>query len=95
MCVGGTFQIVYENFYFEQIWNRFGRVLEQVLKIDLNISEFIILLIAILNIEVFKKIIEKIPEDFEVEFDDGTNTIPISDKIQFDVSGKTLIFRKY
>ena len=50
---------------------------------------------AILNIEVFKKIIDKVLEDFEFEFDDGTNTIPISDKIQVGVSGKTLIFRKY
>lgn len=50
---------------------------------------------AIINIEVLKKIIENVPDDFEVEFDDGTNTVPISDKIEVDVSGKKLIFRKY
>ena len=48
-----------------------------------------------MRISTKPKIIENVPEDFEVEFDDGTNTIPISDKIQVDVSGKKLIFRKY
>lgn len=31
-----------------------------------------------MRISTKPKIIENVPEDFEVEFDDGTNTIPIS-----------------
>ena len=35
---------------------------------------------AILNIEVLKKIIENIPEDYDVEFYNGTTNVPLSGK---------------
>lgn len=35
---------------------------------------------AILNIEVLKKIIENVPEDFDVEFYNGTTNVPLSGK---------------
>ena len=48
---------------------------------------------AILNIEVLKKIIENVPEDFDVEFYNGTTNVPLSDKVEIDVSGKQIIFK--
>ena len=50
---------------------------------------------AILEISVLKEIIEKVPEDFEVEFNDLDTTHQISDKVEIDVSGKKLILKKY
>ena len=50
---------------------------------------------AILEISVLKEIIEKVPEDFEVEFDDRDTIHQISDKVEIDVSGKKLILKKY
>lgn len=47
---------------------------------------------AILKIEVLKKIIENIPDDYDVEFYNGT-TVPISDKVEIDVSGKRILFK--
>ncbi|MBR2558743.1 MAG: hypothetical protein IKE95_10335 [Methanobrevibacter sp.] len=48
---------------------------------------------AILTIDVLKKIIENIPEDFTVEYDNQTSTIPIDDKFEIDVTGKRIIFK--
>ena len=48
---------------------------------------------AILNIEVLKKIIENVPEDFDVEFYNGTTSVPLSDKVEIDVSGKRILFK--
>ena len=45
---------------------------------------------AILNIEVLKKIIENVPEDFDVEFYNGTTNVTLSDKVEIDVSGKRM-----
>lgn len=50
---------------------------------------------AILEISVLKEIIEKVPEDFEIEFNDRDTTHQISDKVEIDVSGKKLILKKY
>jgi hypothetical protein len=50
---------------------------------------------AILEISVLKEIIEKVPEDFDLEFDDRNTTHKISDKVEIDVSGKKLILKKY
>ena len=52
-------------------------------------------LYKILNIDVLKRIIEKIPEDFTVQIDTGKNVQQLSDKIQIDISCKKLIFNKY
>lgn len=48
-----------------------------------------------LKIESLKKIIENIPDDYEIEFNDRKGNHIISDKIEIDISGKKLIFRKY
>ena len=44
-----------------------------------------------LTIEVLKEIVEKLPDDFIVGFDD----LIISDKFEVDVSGKKLVLKKY
>ena len=77
----------------QQIWNKFGIDLEQILKIDLNTDFYKLLFMAILNIEVLKKIIENIPEDYDVEFYNGTTNVPLSDKVEIDVSGKRILFK--
>ena len=77
----------------QQIWNKFGIDLEQILKIDLNTDFYKLLFMAILNIEVLKKIIENIPEDYDVEFYNGTTNIPLSDTVEIDVSGKRILFK--
>ena len=51
------------------------------MKIDLNTDFYKLLFMAILNIEVLKKIIENVPEDFDVEFYNGPTNVPLSDKV--------------
>ncbi len=48
---------------------------------------------AILTIEVLKKLIENILDDYNVEYDKETTIAPITDKVEIDVSGKRLIFK--
>ena len=48
---------------------------------------------AILNIEVLKRIIENIPEDYTIEYDNKETIVPIDDKVEIDISGKRLIFK--
>ena len=48
---------------------------------------------AILNIGVLKKIIENVPEDFDVEFYNGATNVPLSDKVEIDVSCKRILFK--
>lgn len=48
-----------------------------------------------ITIEVLKKIIENIPEDYDVEFDNGKNIFQIADKVEIDVGLKKLILKKY
>ena len=48
-----------------------------------------------ITIEVLKKIIEHIPDDYEVQFNDGKNKYSIDDKIEIDVSLEKLILKKY
>ena len=50
---------------------------------------------AILEISVLKEIIEKVPEDYTVEFTSGKNVFKFSDKVEIDVSGKKITFKKY
>lgn len=48
---------------------------------------------AILTIEVLKKIIENIPEDYTVEYDKEVTIAPIDDTVEIDITGKRLIFK--
>jgi len=49
----------------------------------------------VLDIATLKKIIEKVPEDYEIEFDGRDSTHKISDKIEIDVGEKKLILKIY
>lgn len=49
-----------------------------------------------LTIEVLKEIVEKIPDDFIVEFKDNEgSTFTLSDDINVKVSEKKLVLKKY
>ena len=49
-----------------------------------------------LTIEVLKEIVEKLPADFLVEFEDiNGSTYTISDNISVKVSEKKLVLKKY
>ena len=47
----------------------------------------------IITIGVLKKVIEKLPDDFTVAYENKTTTTPISDKVEIDVSGQKLILK--
>ncbi|MBQ2652664.1 MAG: hypothetical protein IJF83_03845 [Methanobrevibacter sp.] len=49
---------------------------------------------AILSVEVLKKIIENVPEDYTVEYENQKTTAPLADKVEIDVSGKRIILKK-
>lgn len=48
-----------------------------------------------LNIEVLKKIIENIPDNYKVEFDNGKNTYGFDSKVEIDVEHEKVTFKKY
>ena len=48
---------------------------------------------AILNVEVLKKKIENVPEEYDIEYYNGTTNVPISDKVEIDVRGKKILFK--
>lgn len=48
---------------------------------------------AILTIDVLKKLIENVPDDYTVEYDKEATIAPITDRVEIDVSGKRLIFK--
>ena len=48
-----------------------------------------------LTIEVLKKIIEHIPNEYTIEVDNGKDTFKIDDKVEIDVSLEKLILKKY
>ena len=51
---------------------------------------------AELNIEILKQIVEKLPDDFIVEFEDiNGSTCIVSDNINIKVSKKKLTQKKY
>jgi hypothetical protein len=75
------------------ICNKFGIDLGQILKIDLNTDFYKLLFMAILKIEVLKKIIENIPDNYDVEFHNGTTNVPLSDTVEIDVSGERILFK--
>ena len=43
----------------------------------------------IINVEVLIEVLGKCPKDFEIFY----NTVPVSDKIEIDVSGKKIILK--
>lgn len=63
------------------------------MKIDLNMDFYKLLFMAILKIQVLKKIIENIPDDYDVEFYNGTTNVPLSDTVEIDVSGEKIMFK--
>lgn len=66
------------------------------MKIDLNNDFYKVVFMTALTIEVLKKIIENMPDDFKVEFEDKkNNAVSIDDKVEIDVSLKKLILKKY
>ncbi len=48
-----------------------------------------------ITIEVLKKIIEHIPDEYTVEFDKCKDIVKIDDKVEIDVSLQKLILKKY
>ena len=49
-----------------------------------------------LTIEVLKEIVEKLPDDFIVEFKDrNSSTVTVSDDINVKISEKKLVLRTY
>lgn len=49
---------------------------------------------AILKNEILKQLIENVPDEFTIEFDNGTTIVPITDKVEIDISNKRVIFKK-
>jgi len=51
---------------------------------------------AVLKIEVLKEIVEKLPDDFEVEFKDREDSVfPVSDEITVKIDDKKLVLKLY
>ena len=48
---------------------------------------------AVLTIEVLKKVIENLPNDYTVEYNKEVTIAPIDDTVEIDISGKRLIFK--
>ena len=65
------------------------------MKIDLNTDFYKLIFMTSLSIEVLKKIVENIPDDYTLEFDNGKTTYNVDDKVEIDVSLKKLILKKY
>lgn len=53
------------------------------------------LIMTALTIEVLKKIVEHIPDDYTIEFDNGKSKSSIDNKIEIDVGLEKLILKKY
>ena len=50
---------------------------------------------VVLTIGVLKKVIENMPDDFEVAFNDGENILRASDDFELNLSSNRLILKKY
>ena len=48
-----------------------------------------------INIGVLKTIIEHVPDDFKVEFDDGKTISSIDDKVEIDIGLKKVVLKKF
>ena len=55
------------------------------------LSPIIFLFRVFLEIKVLKEIIEKVPDDYEINFTSGKNIFKLSDKFEIDVSQKNHI----
>ena len=47
----------------------------------------------ILTVGVLKQILDKVPEDYTVEFKNKTTIMPIDDKFEIDIGGKRILFK--
>lgn len=65
------------------------------MKIDLNTNFYKLRFMTALSIEVLKKIVDNVPEDYTVEFNNGKTVYCADDKVEIDVSLKKLILKKY
>lgn len=57
--------------------------------------KYIDIILAVLEIKVLKEIIEKVPEDYEILFNNGKNNFKLNDRFEIDVSQKKITFEKY
>lgn len=48
-----------------------------------------------ITIDVLKRIIEHVPDDFKVEFDDGKTISSIDDKVEIDIGLKKVVLKKF
>ena len=48
-----------------------------------------------ITIDVLKSIIEHVPDDFKVEYDDGKTISSIDDKVEIDVGLKKVVLKKF
>ena len=47
----------------------------------------------ILDVATMKSILDNLPGDFEIEFQDDNEKYLISDKIEIDISGKKIVLK--
>lgn len=79
-----------ENFWSQQICF-FSIPHEEVQREKFILLYFRYYIMSELTIEVLKQVVEKLPDDFVVGFDD----LILSDKFEVDVSSKKLVLKKY
>ena len=60
---------------------------------DIIIISCRIYYMAILTIDVLKKLIENMPDDYTVEYDKEMTIAPITDSVTIDVSGERIILK--
>lgn len=48
---------------------------------------------TILTVQDLKKVVERVPDGFTVEYDMKGSIVPIDDRVEIDISGKRLIFK--
>ncbi len=46
-----------------------------------------------LTIEILKRVIQNVPDEFTIEFSNKTTTVPITKKVEIDISAKRLILK--
>ena len=77
----------------------FLKVNSKLNNLDVNVKILVkrkLSIMSKLNIETLKEIVEKLPDDFLVEFKDKEgSTFTLSDDINVKVSEKKLVLKKY
>ncbi len=75
------------------------KINSKLINADVNVKILVkrkLSIMSELNIEILKQIVEKLPNDFIVEFEDiNGSTCIISDNINVKVSEKKLTLKKY